>query len=63
MKQIPKYDYVPADKLPAYQLFKRWQKATKTKSMDKFGTMSGTKMLADIKKHKPELLKPIGKYA
>ena len=59
MAKIPAYNYLPADKLPPYQLFKRWQKATKTRSMERFGTISGAKMLADIKKHKPELLKPI----
>ncbi len=59
MAKIPAYNYLPADELPPYQLFKRWQKATKTKGMEKFGTISGTKMLADIKKYKPELLKPI----
>jgi len=58
MSRIPAYNYLPADKLPPYQLYKRWQKATKTKGMEKFGTMSRVKMLADIKKHKPELLKP-----
>jgi len=57
--RIPKYNYLPATELPPYQLFKRWQKATNTKSMDKFGTISGTRMLADIKRYKPELLKPI----
>ena len=57
----PKYNYLHAKDLPPYQLFKRWQKATKTKSMDKFGTMSRKRLLDDIKKHKPEMLKP-GKW-
>ena len=59
--KIPKYNNYPAGELPPYQLFKRWQKATNTKSMAKFGTISKAKMLADIKKYKPELLKPIRK--
>ena len=57
--KIPAYNNIPAHKLPPYQLFKRWQKATKTKNMDKFGTMSRSRLLADIKRYKPELLKPI----
>ena len=55
MKRIPKYDYLPAKALPPYQLFKRWQKATGTKSMDQFGTISADKMFTDIRKYKPEL--------
>ena len=58
-KRIPQYNYLPANELPAYQLFKRWQKATGTKSMEKFGTMNRDRILADIKKYKPALLKPI----
>ncbi len=61
MAKIPTYNHLPADEIPPYQLFKRWQKATKTKSMEKFGTMSRQKTLADIKKYRPELLKPIRK--
>jgi len=57
--RIPKYNYLPAKELPPYQLFKRWQKATKTKGMEKFGTMSRSRMIADIKNYKPELLKPV----
>ena len=57
--KIPAYNHLPAHKLPPYQLFKRWQKATMTKNMELFGTLSEKRMLADIKKHKPELLKPI----
>ena len=60
-KRIPAYNYLSAQELPPYQLFKRWQKATKTKSMEKFGTLSRARLLADIKKYKPELLKPIRK--
>ena len=55
--RISVYKNVPAKDLPAYQLFKRWQKATGTSSMTKFGVISKAKMLADIKKYKPALLK------
>ena len=55
--RIPTYKYELAKDLPPYQLFKRWQKATGTKGMTKFGAISRAKMLADIKKYKPMLLK------
>ena len=55
--RVPIYKNVPAKDLPAYQLFRRWQKATGTTSMTKFGTISKAKMLADIKKYEPILLK------
>ena len=58
-RRTPKYNYLPAKELPPYQLFKRWQKATETKSMAQFGTISKIRMLYDIKKYRPELLKPI----
>ena len=58
---IPTYNHLPAKDLPPYQLYKRWQKATKTKSMSRFGIISRREMLADIKRLKPELLKPIRK--
>jgi len=61
-KRIPKYNYLPAKELPPYQLFKRWQLATRTKSMEKFGTMSKAKLLADIKKWRPELLQPKARW-
>ena len=56
-RKIPTYKDVSAKDLPPYQLFKRWQKATGTTSMTKFGVISKAKMLADIKKYKPSLLK------
>lgn len=49
MRKIPEYKNVPSEKLPPYQLFKRWQKATHTSSMEQFGWISGDKMLLDIK--------------
>ncbi len=55
--RIPKYNHLPAHELPPYQLFKRWQTATKTSTMAQFGSLTRIEMLASIKKYKPELLK------
>lgn len=57
--RIPEYKYLPARELPPYQLFKRWQKATQTQSDELFGILSRRRILSDIRKAKPELLKPM----
>jgi len=57
MKRMPEYNYLLAKDLPPYQLFKRWQRATATKSDKLFGYISRARMLSDIERCKPELLR------
>ncbi|MEW6214109.1 MAG: hypothetical protein AB1478_02725 [Nitrospirota bacterium] len=55
-RKIPTYNYLPANELPPYQLYKRWQEATGYSEIDKFGKLSREKMLQDIKTYKSSLL-------
>lgn len=59
MRKIPKYDYLRAEELPPYQLFKRWKKivaivpleCTRKDLSRIFGAISREKMLKDIKEN------------